>query len=276
MALIDLRARAQARVEELRADKYGIVDRTYKRDRRGRFGSGDGSGGPGSGRDLMGSDAGVDLAERIVAVRAAHAGSRDDALSAIAAEQGFDARPRVVDRAEMDRLVRSGSPEMLRGVQPNPEQGKSAEQIHEELRSGDAQFGRGVYGNGYYFAPPGGSGFAGAENFGEGEGAMLRATLDPGAKVVGYRKLREEHDAYFAALGHEPHVPGGLERDRDSGGFRPSQPKSSRDLVFGDLGRFAAARGYDAVEMNDSKSGGYISPQWLVLNRGALIVESAS
>jgi hypothetical protein len=230
-----------------------------------------GGGGRVEGKDLMRGGASA-MAERVASARERYGSSRDPALSAIAAEQGFDGPPQVVSRQEMDRLVR-GSPEIIRGVHSTDD--KTAAEIHEEMRSGDAQFGRGVYGNGYYFAPPGGSGFAGAENFGDGTpGAIARATLSKDAKVVGYRQIHQEHDAYFASLGHEPYRPGGFE-ESPTGGWRESTPKSTEDLVFSDLGRFAAARGYDAIKMDDSKKGGYISPQYLVVNRTALIVEEA-
>ncbi len=240
--------------------------RRYKRDKDGKFAGTSYT----AGRDLLAAGD-AELADGVVAARGSFTGrSRDPALSAIAQRQGFDGPPTVVSRAEMDGLIRSGRPHMLRGVQAeldsdgNPVPGgKTAQQIHEDLRSGDAHFGRGVYGNGYYFAPPKGRGFAGAERFGAGpHGAMVRATLRADAKVVKYGQLRQEHAAYFKSLGHEPATSW-------------ETPRSHQDLVFGDLGRFAAARGYDAVEMSGSKAGGYAPPQWLVLNRTALIVEEA-
>jgi hypothetical protein len=248
--------------------------RTYKRDKDGKFGSG--GGGRAEGTDLIKAGA-AKLADDVVAERAGFEGrSRDPALSAIAHRQGFDGPPEVVTRTEMDRLIKSGRPELLRGVQAPEDGSKTAAQIQEDMRSGDAHFGRGIYGNGYYFAPPGGSGFSGAEGFGAGpNGAMARATLRPGAKVVKYRQLEKERAEHFAGLGHDPHREGGLEPNPDGSGYRRAVPRSNEDLVLSDLGRYAAARGYDAVQMDDSKAGGYIPPQWLVVNRTALIVEEA-
>lgn len=197
-------------------------------------------------------------------------------MSVIAERQGFDAHPEVVSREEMDRLVKRGGPVMLRGVHGTEDGAKTAAEIHEDMRSGPAQFGHGVYGNGYYFAPPGGQGFAGAEGFADGTpGSLARATLRPGAKVVKYRELRREHDEYFESQGFEAHVAGGLER-LPTGGYGPSAPRNLQDAAFSDLGRFAAAKGYDVVAMDDSKAGGYIPKQWLVLNRSALVVEAGS
>jgi hypothetical protein len=226
-------------------------------------------GGKAEGQDLIGAGA-ADLANGVVAARAGFEGrSRDTALSAIAQRQGFDGPPQVVSRAEMDQLIASGRPELLRGVQAPKDGSKTAEQIQEEMRSGDAQFGTGVFGNGYYFAPPGGQGFASAERFGSGpDGAMARATLRPDAKVVGYAQVRAEHEAYFATLGHKP--------TRASLLHKNPTPRSNEDAVFADLGRFAAAKGYDAIEMGDTEATGYISPQMLVVNRTALIVEEAA
>lgn len=227
-----------------------------------------GTAGPGGGVDIVGgsSDQGAGFADEVFAARGQYVGmSGDPALSAIANRQGFDGPPEVVSAREMDGMIRGGRPEMLRGM--SAQSGKTAAQIHEEMRSGPLYHGSGVYGNGVYFAPRAkGIGQGGASDphaFSDGSpGSVMRATLHPRARVVDGAKIEAEHAAYFRSLGFE----------RAVGPFQT--PRNNQDVVFGDVGRFAASRGYDAIHYSDSKKGGYVPEQWVVLNRSALIIEA--
>src|SRR6185369_1929930 len=86
-----------------------------------------------AGKDLLGSNPSA-LANRVVGRRASQRAADHD-LAAIGHEQGFDGKPKVVSRAEMDHLVAAGNREVFRGVQGGPG-GKNAAEIHAEMRSG--------------------------------------------------------------------------------------------------------------------------------------------
>jgi hypothetical protein len=163
----------------------------------------------------------------------------DPGLSAVAARQGFDGRPRVVSKQEMDDLVHSGGHiELFRGVAAGHT--KSARQINEDLRSGDAYFGTGIFGNGYYFA-------AGREPAGfysdETPGSVIRAALPKDARIIDYGEINTNYTG---------------------------KPGSSNPF-YSDPGRWAAARGHDAIR---KKRGAAIGGDYyVILNRSALVVE---
>lgn len=203
-----------------------------------------------AGKDLMGSDP-APLARRVVAGRdAQHAA--DHSLAVIGHEQGFDAKPRVVSKAEMDRLVAEGHTETFRGVGQRPG-GPTGAEIHEEMRSGHAYYGNGIYGNGYYWGE-----HRIAKMYSDDRpGSVARAVISPNAKIADFYGpggkdlggLDEEHTKFLAGI-DDPEL---LE-------------------VYGDIGRYAAARGYDVIRINQ-KNG---EPFYNVLNRSALVVEEAS
>lgn len=216
----------------------------------------------------------------------------DDALGEILAKQGFDAAPEVVTRAEFDRAVAAGEvTESFRGLRPpaksRPNANKTPEQLAEEYRRGPVHPGIGINGNGTYVAMRRGD----AEYYG---GTVLRIGLKKGARTIGADDLDAEMDAYFA----------GAKRSRSSGYVRDLEAKlvsklstastpraranarrefrglvGSQDAdrsisVNRDPGRFAALRGYDAIEIPKSRSPDNHA-EMIILNRGAVIVEEA-
>ena len=158
----------------------------------------------------------------------------------------------------MDEMYAAGAPQLLRGV--TGVQGKTAQQILDDLRAGPYTARQAAFGSGYYFAPPNnrrGGFFLRAENFGRGpDGALLRATLHPRARMVTLTQLRDEFETYWRSQGLNPAV--GIS----------AYGRGPADLVLSDHGRFAAARGYDVIFDEQGR-------QWAVLNRTALIVERA-
>jgi hypothetical protein len=197
-----------------------------------------------AGGDLIGSDPAT-LARQVTAARSSHQAA-DLSLSVIGQQQGFDGKPRVVSKAELDRLVEEGHPEIFRGVKRREYPPKSAAEIHEEMRSGHAFYGNGAFGNGYYW----GDEKVGKAYSDKAPGSVARAVISPDAKIVDSSKLRVEHEAFLDGLAGKP------------------DEAEMRD-VYEDLGRYAASRGYDAVRV-DEWSG---EPFYNVLNRTALVVE---
>jgi len=196
----------------------------------------------------------------------------DGRLAAIGAMQGFDETPTVVDRAEFDRLLATGDYiEVFRGVRGATgvhgyragrggavSQTKSAADIHEEFRTGAAYYGLGMFGNGYYFATD----ERVAKNYSDGTvGSVVRALIPKDAKI-----------AKIATIEREAHA--------------ASAPRSKAKGVYEegtlyDEGRYAAARGHDAIRIRYGYPGSNAAvprqghEAFNVLNRSVMIVQEA-
>lgn len=241
-----------------------LLDRTYKRDKDGKFSSGGGGGGPGVGKDITGDTAAMEeiYAESVGPDGAwKDTGDGDRALRAIVERQGFDAPPTVVPAAEFDAYVRDGGHTvMYRGVNPESFWGEdkwetklSAADVHTQLREGDFRPGYGVFGNGTYMAP----GRDKAESFGDGTpGSVGTYALHRDARTITYTDLRDRYDreVYSAP-------------DYDL--------RSAKTGVTQDFGRYAAALGYDAIHVpvgTPMFGGSKVQrEEYVILNRGALI-----
>jgi len=153
---------------------------------------------------------------------------RDYVLEEIARRQGFDALPMRTD--DLSETVDQGGVEIFRG----------ADRSHMEAFLNGEYFGStGFYGNGIYFS----NSREYPESFisGKGNAILVRAALAPGAKIGEYRELNHTLD--------------------DVEGELP-------EAISADLGRYAAAKGYDAIRRNRQGEVWYI-----VFNRGAIVVE---
>lgn len=195
-------------------------------------------------------------------------GQPDPLLGRILAAQGFDGPPEVVTREEMDRRIAAGWPEMWRGVgdvdiHRSDETGSrtirvSAAENAEQFRTGPLYPGSGVFGNGTYASvnPETALGYSAGTPLGADyhtTPGLLRIALRPDARVIDFDELLEMH----------PHLAVGY-RDEDKG-------------ALDDVGRFAAALGYDAIAAqprNANYRDGRIM-YYVILNRTAVIVQEA-
>lgn len=175
-------------------------------------------------------------------------------LATIADLQGFSGKPESVTKSEMSGLAKGGSHYILyRGVSSTASSGwrhkntggsaKTAKQIQDELRDGDAYYGVGVYGNGYYFSTDRMTAVGYSDRT---TGSVVRAALPKYAKIGQYNALAAEVQKL---MGH------------------PAASLDNRE-VFADVGRYAASRGYDALVV-----GGY--GYYVVLNRSILKVQDS-
>jgi len=220
---------------------------------------------PKTGRDLIGADAGLGLAGEMLAEAKQHeypsggGGPRgDEKLRQISERQGFDGLPRVVSKATLDRHLEDDiyAVELHRGVQDGWDYEEMAKpgredddieltgmQMAERFRSGSLRYGHGQFGNGTYgsTSPQVAAGYAGSD------GAVIRMVLRSDAKVIRWRDLAEEHEAFLDSL------------PRDD----------AARMMYGDPGRYAAARGYDAIVI----SGMHGSEEYNILNRTVLVVQ---
>ncbi len=186
-------------------------------------------------------------------------GTGSDVLGGlIAREQGFDAHPTPVTTEEFDQLAKDKQlgQVLFRGVKGyeawNGRSGKTAAEMHDELRTGPHRFGNGIFGNGIYMATT--KRHAESPEYNDKTpGAVGRYALRRDAKVVNWDDLVREHSAFLSAR-----KPGDPDYDLNS-----------------DIGRYAAASGYDAIRIPKGTEPGVGRPaggnQYVVLNRGALI-----
>lgn len=196
----------------------------------------------------------------------------DGRLAAIGAKQGFDDTPTVMDKAEIDRLLATGDYiEAWRGVtgagggwssrSRGGSGGKTAKQINEEMRSGPAYYGKGIFGNGYYLATQ----RRVAQQYSDGSSGSIVRVLIPKTAVT------QKYDE--------------VSRKSHASGPRMSKARGAgygETSTFYDPGRYAAAKGIDGIEIEAhhvSPSGGarhvaaHGKPAFNWLNRSVLIVQ---
>jgi len=225
------------------------------------------------GKDLIGDKTALDAQrQKIKQDRKLYDGkTADGRLAAIGAQQGFDDTPTVVSQKEIDRLLATGDYiEVFRGVRGagggysargrGSHGGKTAADINEEMRSGPAYYGTGIFGNGYYLATQ----RRVATQYADGSSGSIARMLIPKSAVT------KKYDAVKQEAFKNP---------------RTSQAKggsSYESSTFYDPGRYAAAKGIDGIEINPhhmSPGGGaghvasHGKPAFNWLNRSVLIMQ---
>lgn len=219
---------------------------------------------PSTGRNLLTDKAAIDkLRQDVKQARKQYDGkTADGRLAAIGAMQGFDDTPTVVSKAEMDRLLATGDYiEVWRGV--SGAGGKSAEKINEEMRSGPAYYGKGVFGNGYYLA---GQKHVADRYSDNTRNSVLRILIPKAAVIETHEKMAREASAIA----------------------KPTSAAKGNRFETGtlyDQGRYAAAKGVDGIRIDPvsygqrSMSSHHVSKKgkeaynWL--NRSVLIIQEA-
>lgn len=225
------------------------------------------------GRDLFPDTASKNqLRQSVKKARVQYAGKvADDRLAAIGAMQGFDEVPTIVTKDHMDQLLKTGNYiEAWRGVKgagtgySGPTRGgtvsktKTAKQIQEEFRSGPAYYGKGIFGNGYYFSTKKSVAQGYSDNT---PGSLVRVLIPKSANIVPHK-----------VADNGSHVDG----------TATSKAKGSYESgTLYDEGRWAAAKGHDMIEIDANTSGAnHVAsqgkPAYNILNRSILIVEEAS
>ncbi len=223
---------------------------------------------PSKGKNLVGDKTAIDkLRQDVKHARTAYDGkTADGRLAAIGAMQGYDDTPTVVSKSEMDRLLATGDYiEVWRGVKGTGSSrygGKSAADINEDMRSGTAYYGKGIFGNGYYLATQ----RSVARQYSDGtKNSVLRALIPKSAVMAQYDQMQREAHAASSPT---------------------SKAKGARfeQGTLYDPGRWAAAKGIDGIEIqhHHTSPGGWArhvaasgKPAYNWLNRSVLIIQEA-
>jgi predicted ABC-type ATPase len=168
----------------------------------------------------------------------------DHAAATLGAERGYDALPQKMGSAEFDAYVAdSGATVLYRGV--------GRQEFASEFTDGTLFWGRGIDGSGSYTTPE----VDRAVNYaGKSGGTVVRMALHPAAKTIDIDTLYE-----------------GITEARKQIGKGKDPETVARRLTVADYGRAAIALGYDAIT-NNAPDGR--APQTVVLNRGALVIDS--
>jgi hypothetical protein len=185
-------------------------------------------------------------------------GGEDLALKTLLSEQGFDKKGSVVTKSQLDQYINQGERELFRGV--------TSSKFANDFRDGELFAGLGTYGNGTYTAygsgvldtgKRGAEGLNVAKEYAGSKGSIMRMTLKADAKVINYDTLLGEIMDFEDEL-EERLMKATTKKARDA--------INAEALLAKDFGRFATARGYDAVDVPGEK---YL----VVLNRTALRIQ---
>ncbi len=197
----------------------------------------------------------------------------DPELGAIFKMQGFDGKPRVASKAEVDDLVKSGATEAFRGII-----GDSAVSMLNQFADGDLYVGSGLFGNGTYTAMKQET----AQKYGEN---MMRMAIDPKAKIADFGKTaadmvteRASIEEKFKAKRNELFAEYKKLADNDIEGQNAVEAKmellsAQKDAIvsiYNDLSRYAAMKGIDAISVFQ---GDKTDLYYIVLNRTAVTVQ---
>ena len=172
----------------------------------------------------------------------------DKYLKEMAKEIGFNNLPTVVSDSELDKIIAEGHIPLTRGV--------SKVEYAEEFMTGDYFAGKGVNGNGIYVAAGGDRYKRSIAYLGE-DGTLMNLALDKGAKIIDIQELKDLMNTDRSSLIR-------LLRTAEEG---EKETLTVMRHFLSDPGRFAMAKGYDAVKVYED---------YLVLNRNALYVQKAT
>ena len=167
--------------------------------------------------------------------------------------RGFNAKPKVVKKAEMDNLVKQGTHiEVLRGLKPHGN--TSAEELADDFRKGEHYPGFGIYGSGTYSDSKKGHAnqsycYASAYS---GKGAMLRMAIPKTAKIVKASELK-------SAVPTNPEL------------FKGYYAGKVPDQCW--RGVQAALSGYDVIHVDRTSGGSVDEGYYVILNRGIITVQ---
>lgn len=177
-------------------------------------------------------------------------------LHAVQEMRGFNAKPQVVSKTDMDSLVSQGTHiEVLRGIKPAGN--RSADELAEDFKTGTHFPGHGVFGSGTYTDPTSGHSNV-ADRYAyssSGTGNVLRIAIPKTAKIIKVSELER-------LVPKEPEA------------FKGYQSVGGKQARKCWLGVQAALAGYDVIE-NDKRAswGSWDNKYLIILNRSIVAVQ---
>ena len=170
---------------------------------------------------------------------------------------GYDSLPKVISKKEFKKLIKNNDI-IYRGLSSSKY--LSAKQASDNFKYGDFFIGTGVFGNGTYGAYDKNiaENYAKLANktnksgkFGKDEYSLLEMILSSDVNIADYQTIYKE---WFDE---------GIQLALQTNNFENWQ------FVLGDIGTYAALKGYDAIKTNGAGGRNYI----IILNRGKVIVK---
>ncbi len=196
------------------------------------------------------------------------AGGQDKFMAKVNKETGFDAKPTVVSKEELDAHIAAGGHEMFRGVGRDfgdPNHTKHAQYV-DQFKGGDFFAGLGGYGNGTYAAvqkkdDPHRAGYRMARQYaGDNDNGMMRMSVKKDAKTIAYTDVADAIKKDQARLDAE---------------YKTAKPKRQLEIkkeafLLSDHGRWAQLHGYDMLTLGTPEDASMVT---VILNRGVVMVQ---
>jgi hypothetical protein len=188
----------------------------------------------------------------------------DPTMMRIQAQQGFDGLPTRVSAAELDAAIAAGEKELFRGFE---RESHVEDFLHNPPRPGGGTTGMGTYATPVeevalrYTNPARRLDQAQAER-------MLRMALRPGSRTIKLRELNSEHTRAMSRVRHDLTALRNIVNRTDDEQTRYTALQD-KELTISDVGRYAALRGYDAIDGSSI----WKNQEWLILNHNALLVQ---
>lgn len=160
---------------------------------------------------------------------------------------GYDALPTAVTQEEFEEMAKK-STVYYRGVHSG--NGKTASEIVDEFKYGNlwtGNSGGAVYGNGVYFTAT--ESIASGSEYSGIDGVVFEMIIKKDAKIADYKKILTEYI--------ETGIP------------KVIGEKEDYQQILGDIGQYAAVKGYDAIALNGFQNHDYV----VLLNRGKAVVK---
>lgn len=225
----------------------------------------------GSGKGTTNSKATQATLEKIISKYPydAKAGIRNEAMTELCKEIGYDAKPELIDEKEFNETIeQEGLEKLYRGINDSPNAQKYIKEFKEgELWCGNGYHGSGTYATDYYL---------GAQTYAGGnKNNIIEMALKKDAKVLDVSN-RDEFGAFREKRGNLTLEYGRKAEEYARKGDSKNAEKYSdlqATMATLDDGIMAAYMGYDAIKV-PAETGSIVDETFvIVLNRGKLIVK---
>jgi phage gp29-like protein len=208
-------------------------------------------------------------------IRAGNSSSEDHLLKHLYSELGYDAKPEVLKKKDIDNYLASGETAAYRAIGSTQARFKKH---FDNFKTGDYFAGHGVYGHGTYVAAAQSSSnrdrvSASASASGYGSG-LIRMSLKQGSTIVSAQKAETDTDNFEKALAQHARNKRKTITGQDLQDFNDKY-RRAKAVIFGDngppSGRFGVLSGWDAISL---KGTAYNDDYMVLLNRGAVRVQN--